>query len=160
MKQKVRTLSGPDRRLIADMGKNGSKGESGIRRDRKVIEPHFKAESENHDFPAAATYLSLLLDSESVDRTVGRLREAPILHFMAKDILRAANLALLPPENPHVARDLEKVFKGTPLSPILLVRGDISTARGVVIADGYHRVCASYHLDENAEIPAHLADLA
>jgi hypothetical protein len=33
--------------------------------------------------------------------------------------------------------------------------------RGVplTIADGYHRVCASYHLDENADIPCHLADL-
>jgi hypothetical protein len=33
--------------------------------------------------------------------------------------------------------------------------------RGVplTIADGYHRVGASYHLDENADIPCQLADL-
>jgi hypothetical protein len=28
----------------------------------------------------------------------------------------------------------------------------------MTIADGYHRVCASYHLDENADIPCHLVD--
>ena len=27
------------------------------------------------------------------------------------------------------------------------------------IADGYHRVCASYHLDENADIPCRIVDL-
>jgi hypothetical protein len=26
----------------------------------------------------------------------------------------------------------------------------------MVIADGYHRVCASYHLDEDAAIPCRL----
>jgi len=29
----------------------------------------------------------------------------------------------------------------------------------VQIADGYHRVCASYHLDEDTEIPCRLVDL-
>jgi hypothetical protein len=27
------------------------------------------------------------------------------------------------------------------------------------IADGYHRVCASYHLDENTDIPCRLATI-
>lgn len=27
------------------------------------------------------------------------------------------------------------------------------------IADGYHRVCASYHLSEDAEIPCRIAEL-
>ena len=26
------------------------------------------------------------------------------------------------------------------------------------IADGYHRVCASYHIDENTDIPCHVVD--
>jgi hypothetical protein len=27
----------------------------------------------------------------------------------------------------------------------------------LTIADGYHRVCASYHIDEDADIPARMA---
>jgi hypothetical protein len=62
-------------------------------------------------------------------------------------------LALLPTDNPHVRSDLDKIKKGKRLSPILVVRGELT--RGVVmqIADGYHRVCASYHTDENTDIP-------
>ena len=42
--------------------------------------------------------------------------------------------------------------------PVLLVGGDLHTDRPLHIADGYHRVCASYHLDENTEIPCRLVD--
>jgi hypothetical protein len=28
----------------------------------------------------------------------------------------------------------------------------------LTIADGYHRICASYHLDEDADIPCRIAD--
>jgi hypothetical protein len=38
------------------------------------------------------------------------------------------------------------------------VRGQLGTYP-LVVADGYHRICASYHLDEDAEIPCRLADL-
>ena len=61
--------------------------------------------------------------------------------------------------DPHVATDLAKIEKGQPLSPILLVRGDIVTGVPLQIADGYHRVCASYHTDENTPIPVVLATL-
>ena len=29
----------------------------------------------------------------------------------------------------------------------------------VVVADGYHRICASYHIDEDADIRCRLVDL-
>jgi hypothetical protein len=29
----------------------------------------------------------------------------------------------------------------------------------LIVADGYHRICASYHLDENTDIPCRIADL-
>ena len=75
------------------------------------------------------------------------------MHKKAKDILRAAQLALLPVDNPHVASDLAKIKKGQSLSPILLVQGDYETGVALQVADGYHRVCASYHTDENTDIP-------
>ncbi|MGB8386928.1 hypothetical protein [Mycobacterium sp.] len=112
---------------------------------------------EPHDFPAAADYLALLADSPTVKELTERLQAGSITHKKAKDILRAAQLRLLPVDNPHVAADLSKIKKGQPLSPILLVRGDFTTGVPLQIADGYHRVCASYHTDENTDIPVVLA---
>ena len=106
-----------------------------------------------HDFPAAADYLDLLADSKTVKKLAKRLKAGTVVHKMAKDILRAARLSLLPVDNPHVASDLSKIKKGEALSPILLVRGDFATGVPLQIADGYHRVCASYHTDENTDIP-------
>jgi hypothetical protein len=87
------------------------------------------------------------------------LVDAPTVHQHAKDILRAARLRLLPADDPEVAKDLKKVRKGTALSPVLLVRGDFVTGRLLQIADGYHRVCASYHVDEDTDIPCRIVDL-
>jgi len=89
---------------------------------------------------------------------VTALKSAPIVHHQAKDLLRASGLALLPTDNVHVASDLAKVANGERLSPVLLMRGDFRRGVPLTIADGYHRVCASYHLDENADIPCHLVD--
>jgi hypothetical protein len=108
---------------------------------------------EAHDFPAAADYLDLLAEPHIVKQLTERLQAGVIVHRKAKDILRAAQLRLLSADNPHVARDLSKIKKGQPLSPILLVRGDFATGIPLQIADGYHRVCASYHTDENTDIP-------
>ena len=87
------------------------------------------------------------------------LSNAPTQHKHVKDILRASRLPLLPADDPEVAKDLKKVAKGVALSPVLLVRGDIGTDRPMHIADGYHRVCASYHLSEDTEVPCRLVDL-
>jgi hypothetical protein len=114
---------------------------------------------EAHDFPAAADYLALLADSDIVNELTQRLQTGNIVHKKAKDILRAARLSLLPKDNPHVAADLAKIKNGNPLSPILLVRGDLAKGVALQIADGYHRVCASYYTDENTDIPVIIASL-
>ncbi len=113
---------------------------------------------EEHDFPAAAAYLSLLAPQSVVDALVTAFRSAPTTHQKAKDILRASGLALLDVTNPHVAADLRKIDDGKDLSPVLVVRGDLLTGRHAIVADGYHRVCASYHTDENTDIPLRLVD--
>ena len=118
---------------------------------------HWKPEPEEHDYPAAASYLSLLLPQPSVDALVTELRAAPIGQWKAKDLLRASGLALLPADDPHVSSDLKKVKDGEKLSPVLLVRGSMNRSAPLQIADGYHRICASYHLDENADIPCRMA---
>ena len=111
---------------------------------------------EAHDFDAAATYLSMLAETGTVTKTVDALRAAPMVMRAAKDILRAARLPVLPAGNDHVKSDLGKISDGKKLSPILMVRGDATRAVPLQIADGYHRVCASYLTDENTDIPCRL----
>jgi hypothetical protein len=115
-------------------------------------------EPDEHDYPAAASFLSLICDPTEVRRLVTALKAAPIVHHQAKDLLRASELALLPADNVHVASDLAKIASGKPLSPVLLMRGDFRRGVPLTIADGYHRVCASYHVNENVDIPCHLVD--
>jgi hypothetical protein len=123
-----------------------------------VDEVTWKHKPDAHDYPAAASYLSLIVTSAQASDLVEQLRMAPLGHYKAKDILRASGLPLLPPDNPHVAADLAKVKNDKALSPILLVRGELTRGIALQIADGYHRVCASYHLDENTDIPCLIAD--
>ena len=113
-------------------------------------------EPEAHDFDAAADYLSLVGDPDVVAKTVATLHKAEPAYRKAKDILRAARLDLLPTTNMHVKADLDKIHAGKRLSPILLVRGDAKRGARLEIADGYHRVCASYVADENTTIPCRL----
>ena len=54
--------------------------------------------------------------------------------------------------------DLKKVKDGAKLSPVLLIRGNMSTSTPLQIVDGYHRVCASYYIDEDADIPSRMVD--
>jgi hypothetical protein len=122
-----------------------------------ALAPVWKLDPEQHDFPAAGDYLRLLIDDARVKSLVKALRKAPTTHQKAKDILRAAGLPLLAVDNPHVASDLAKVREGRALSPVLLVRGNLLTGQPLQIADGYHRVCASYHTDENTDIPCRIA---
>jgi hypothetical protein len=58
---------------------------------------------------------------------------------------------LLGVSNAHLEKDQKKIKKGRELSPLLLVR-DASNGK-VVVADGYHRLCAVYSYDEDAIIP-------
>ena len=113
-------------------------------------------EPEDHDYDAAAAYLSMLGEKDAVDKTVAALKAAKPVYQKAKDILRAAELVLLPESNTHVRSDLSKISDGKKLSPILLVRGSAVGGYPLQIADGYHRVCATYLTDENADIPCHL----
>ena len=119
----------------------------------------WKDEPDQHDYPAAASYLALVADPATADVLVEGLRSAPIEHHKAKDILRASGLPDLPLENVHVAKDVAKIKADKALSPVLLVRGDIHRGYPLQIADGYHRVCASYHLDEDTDIPCRLVGM-
>ncbi len=113
------------------------------------------SEPEEQDYPAALSYLSLLYDKKKAAAYVNRLKRAAVSEFKAKDIFRASGLPLLPVTNSHVAKDQEKIQSGRKLSVLLLVR---DPANGkVLIADGYHRLCAVYYNNEDAVIPCRIA---
>lgn len=119
---------------------------------------HWMAEPEEHDYPAAQDFLSLVMAEAEAARVVDSLRAAPLVRRKAKDLVRASGLPLLTDDNAHVAANLHKVEKGHLLSPVLLLRGDRDNGLPLVVADGYHRICASHLLDENADIPCRIAD--
>lgn len=112
-----------------------------------------------HDFPAALDYLTLLFDERAATALVAGLKKAPLSRRKAKDLLRSSGLGLMPTTDPEVTKDLRKVKKGQQLSPVLLVRGDAVTGRPLIVADGYHRICTCYHLDEDGEVPCRIAGL-
>ena len=113
---------------------------------------HWKDEPEGQDFPAAESYLSLLVGTDTAARLAKALRKKHHLRrYAAKDLLRAAGLPLLGSEDSEVAADLKKVKLGDKLSPVLLVQGV-----PLWVADGYHRICASYHLDEKSQVPCRI----
>lgn len=109
---------------------------------------------EDHNFPAAKSYLALVVSEREAGRISAALKRARLSHFKAKDIFRASGLSLLGVSNAHVEKDRDKIRRGKALSPILLVR---DSARGkVIVADGYHRLCAVYSFDEDAVVPCRI----
>jgi hypothetical protein len=126
---------------------------------RKGEKSLWKTSPDEHDYPAAYDYLSLLFVEKTTRTIVKRLRAAPIVHRKPKDLLRASGLHLLSSDSEHVSKDMNKVTAGILLSPVLLVRGDLSCGRVLLVADGYHRICASEHFSENFDIPCKIADV-
>ena len=112
-------------------------------------------EPEDHDYPAALSYLSLLYDEQTATTYVDKLQRTSVSEFKAKDIFRASGLSLLGVSNSHIKKDRQKLQSGAELSPLLLIRDSVNGK--VVIADGYHRLCAVYSYDEDAVIPCKIA---
>jgi hypothetical protein len=106
---------------------------------------------EEHDYTVAVSYLSLLYDKKTTKAYVKKLKRAVMSEFKSKDIFRAASLPLLAVSNSHVKKDQLKIEAGQKISPLLLIQ--VSSSEKVVIADGYHRLCAVYSFDEDALIP-------
>jgi hypothetical protein len=114
--------------------------------------PTWKKRPEADDYTASLNYLGLQFTTATAKRLVKQARRGSRIERVAKDILRASHLPLLPTQELHVAENLRKIRKGKPLSPIILVQGDMTRARPFIIADGYHRLCAACYADEDAPV--------
>jgi hypothetical protein len=110
------------------------------------------------DYAGASRYLDLICAPARVKRIVAASRRAKPQLFAAKDLLRASALPLLSEDDVHVDGDLKRIRKGKPLAPVLLVRGDAARAVPLIVADGYHRICAICYFDESEPVPCILVD--
>ena len=88
---------------------------------------------------------------KSAKKLVKSLKKASMTSFKAKDIFRSSGLSLLGISNGHVEKSTKKIQTGIRLPPLLLVRDD--RQRRLIIAEGYHRLCSVYLIDEDANIP-------
>ena len=116
----------------------------------KIKDIEWLPDVEEHNYPAAESYLKILYSEDRVAEMMARFRSVAIVQFKAKDIFRASQLSLLGVSNLHVEKDREKIQKKKSLSPLLLLRDEQNGK--VVIADGYHRLCAIYEFNEDAWI--------
>ena len=124
---------------------------------KKNIKIKWLDEPKESNYPAAKSYLNLIYDDVHVEKIVNQLLNAEVTSFKAKDIFRASSLSLLGVSNDRVEHDRKKIKDSEALSPILLVRDSVNGK--VIIADGYHRLCAVYSFDEDLEIPCKIVSL-
>lgn len=88
----------------------------------RKVEIKWLREPEDHDYPAAKSYLRLLYDERTAVGHVDKLKRTRMSKFKAKDIFRASRLSLLGISNYHVKKDRRKIKAGESLSPLLLIR--------------------------------------
>jgi hypothetical protein len=116
----------------------------------------WKKTPEAEDYDGARSYLLLIYSEAKSNKLLDKFRKARTITRAAKDLLRASELPLLGVDDPHVDEDLKRIHKAKALPPVLLIRGNMLRGVPLVVADGYHRICAICHYDESAPISCRL----
>ena len=124
---------------------------------KQDIDIKWREEPSEHDYPAAKEYLSLMFQDKDAKTIAKYLKKQDVSFFYAKDIFRACGLPELDKSNGHVRRVLEKIATGEAISPLLLVKDCFY--RRVIVADGYHRLCAVHTFDEDSRIPCKIIEI-
>lgn len=109
----------------------------------------WKGSVDEHDYDAAYSYLTVLLDKKQAKKIVTDFREAKIEYRRANDILRGCNRPVLGLDDLGVRKNFDKTLAGEAVSPVLLV----SFRFGADIADGYHRVSWAYQVSPYTMVP-------
>jgi hypothetical protein len=119
----------------------------------------WKKKPEAADYQGALQFLLLIYPERTARRLLRAFSTAKTVRHVAKDLLRASNLPLLTRKEAHVEEDLSRIRRGKELAPVLLIRGDMARNVPLVIADGYHRICAICFYDEDAPIACRLVSV-
>jgi hypothetical protein len=119
----------------------------------------WKKKSRSKDYDAALKYLSLIFPIATAERLVQALHKASLIEYAAKDLLRGSSLPVLPRDEAQVDEDLRRIHKGKALVPVLLIRGGIYKGVPLILADGYHRICAICYYEERAPLVCRLVNM-
>jgi len=110
----------------------------------------WKERPEKHDYPAAQDYLTLVLEEGTARKIVGGAAKGA--DFAPKG---QGSVARQPPwrycraDNPHVAgRSQRRSREANRSRRFFWLRGDAKMDVPLQVADGYHRICASWYRDE------------
>jgi hypothetical protein len=117
----------------------------------KKTKVHWLDKPAKRDYPAALAYLNLIFTPRVAQKAVDKLKRTKMAAFAAKDIFRASEVPMLGRGDSHVEKYRSQIKRKRPISPVLLCR-DPRLGK-LIIADGYHRLCAVYTFDEAADIP-------
>ena len=107
------------------------------------------------DYEAAGHYLALVDNQKNIDKTLADLKAGTIVEYKATDLLRAAQLIVPKADDRPTREQIKKIKHGEPVSPVLLVR--VPALRKVIVADGFHRICAAYRIDPDVVLHCKLA---
>jgi len=107
------------------------------------------------DYEAAGHYLALVDNQKNIDKTLADLKAGTIVEYKATDLLRAAQLIVPKADDRPTREQIKKIKHGEPVSPVLLVR--VPVLRKVIVADGFHRICAAYRIDPDVVLHCKLA---
>ena len=107
------------------------------------------------DYEAAGHYLALVDTQKNIDKTLADLKAGTIVEYKATDLLRAAQLIVPKADDRPTREQIKKIKHGEPVSPVLLVR--VPALKKVIVADGFHRICAAYRIDPDVMLHCKLA---
>jgi hypothetical protein len=130
-----------------------------MKKKKQKIRSVWLSKPATDDYHASRNYLTLHFSERVAAALVRNLHKASVIEREAKDLLRASQTHLLDRDDSHVSSQLKKIKKGEKMSPVLLVRGDGQRGVTLTIADGHHRICASWYFDEDAPIACCLVSL-
>jgi hypothetical protein len=102
------------------------------------------------NYPAARRFLELTLGGKEARSLAVRLRRAKVREIAARDLLRASRTPMSEVRAFDWTSQNKDIKKGKRLSPILVVCG--TGRRALLVADGFHRLCAVFAHNQDAVV--------
>ena len=112
------------------------------------------------DFAAAQKYLALLTSDAKAKALVAPCAKRSLSNTRRRTCCGRRNCRSCRAYDPHVDEDLKRIEKEKSLPQVLLIRGDMGRSLPLVVADGYHRICAVIYFDESAPVSCRIVTRA
>jgi hypothetical protein len=98
----------------------------------------------------ATAFLRLFLNKKDLNKLKAKLKKHRITtdYHTAKDIIRASQSQMVADDNANLLEHINDVKNGLAFYPVILVRAK----KRLFIADGFHRICTAYSIDDKTKI--------